>query len=128
MLAVAVPLVLAFLLTAFFIDYMVSSLADEAQAARIEQQMLSLVALTRLDHEGRVDAARLANLGKDTFFNPTRIGWRQGGWLMHQRVNRGTDMHGVTLQDRNRFITAPSAGHSCGPLCLQSRQNFWSPL
>jgi two-component system sensor histidine kinase PhoQ len=64
MLAVAAPLVLAFLLTAFFIDYLVSSLADEAQADRIEQQMLSLVALTRLDHSGRVDAARLANLAR----------------------------------------------------------------
>lgn len=64
MLAVAVPLVLAFLVTAFTVDYLVTSLQDKAQADRIEQQMLSLVALTRLDGSGNVDAARLATLAR----------------------------------------------------------------
>ena len=64
MLAVALPLVLAFLVTAFTVDYLVSSVADEAQAHRVEQQMLSLVALTRLDGAGAVDSSRLAALAR----------------------------------------------------------------
>jgi two-component system sensor histidine kinase PhoQ len=64
MLAVAVPLVLAFLVTAFTVDYLVASLSDQAQADRIEQQMLSLVALTRLDGAGAVDSTRLATLAR----------------------------------------------------------------
>lgn len=64
LLAVAVPLVLAFVVTAFTVDYLVSSLSDQAQADRVEQQMLSLVALTRLDGAGAVDSNRLATLAR----------------------------------------------------------------
>ena len=64
MLAVAAPLVLAFAVTGLTVDYLVANLADEAQADRIEQQMLSLVALTRLDGSGEVDVPRLATLAR----------------------------------------------------------------
>lgn len=63
-LAVALPLLLAFLATGFTIDYLVASLADQAQADGIEQQMQALVALTHLDGVGKVDQARLAGLAR----------------------------------------------------------------